>query len=55
LGLVDDQAPDRIADALLKLMTSGLGRQLRENFLNQFTLGRHLASLAAAIREVEKA
>jgi glycosyltransferase involved in cell wall biosynthesis len=53
LGLVDDQAPDRIADALLKLMTSGLGRQLRENFLNQFTLGRHLASLAAAIREVE--
>jgi glycosyltransferase involved in cell wall biosynthesis len=52
-GLVDNQAPDRIADALLKLMTSGQGQQLRENFLNQFTLERHLASLAAAIREVE--
>jgi len=53
-GLVDNQAPDHIATALLKLMASGMGEQLRENFLNHFTLERHLANLAGAIHELEK-
>jgi glycosyltransferase involved in cell wall biosynthesis len=52
-GLVDNQAPDHIAAALIGLMTSGLGEQLRENFLNHFTLERHLTALAAAIHEVD--
>jgi glycosyltransferase involved in cell wall biosynthesis len=51
-GLVDNQAPEQIAEALLALMTSGLGEQLRENFLTHFTLERHLLGLATAIHEV---
>lgn len=52
-GLVDNQAPEPIATALLELMTGGLGEQLRDNFLNHFTLERHLANLAGAIQELE--
>jgi glycosyltransferase involved in cell wall biosynthesis len=53
-GLVDNQEPDPIAAALLQLLTSTLGEQLRDNFLNRFTLQRHLENLAAAMLELEK-
>ena len=53
-GLVDDQDPAKIAAALLRLMASDIGEQLRETFLNRFTLEHHLTNLAAAIHSLEK-
>jgi glycosyltransferase involved in cell wall biosynthesis len=53
-GLVDDQDPAKIAAALLRLMASDIGEQLRETFLNRFTVEHHLANLAAAIHSLEK-
>jgi len=53
-GLVDNQDPVKIADALLRLMASGLGEQLREIFLNRFTIEHHLKNLAGAIHALEK-
>jgi len=52
--LVDNQEPDPIAAALLQLMTNPFGEQLRDNFLNRFTLERHLENLATAMLELEK-
>ncbi|HEY1660907.1 MAG TPA: glycosyltransferase family 4 protein [Verrucomicrobiae bacterium] len=52
-GLIPGQAPQQIADALSVLMTQKTGEQLRENFLGHFTVERHLASLAKAIRSTE--
>jgi len=52
-GLIPGQSPQEIADALFILMTQNTGEQLRGNFLNQFTLERHLFSLAEAIRSAE--
>ncbi len=52
-GLVPGQSPQPIADALFILMTGNTGELLRENFLSQFTVERHLASLAKAIRGTE--
>jgi len=54
-GLVDNQDPVKIAGALLRLMVSGIGEQLREIFLNRFTLEHHLENLAEAIHALEKA
>ena len=53
-GLVDNQAADKIAEALLRLMTSDVGGELRANFINRFTLEHHLTVLAAALHEVEQ-
>lgn len=52
-GLVRGQSAQEIADALFNLTTQKTGEQLRENFLKHFTLERHLASLAEAIRSTE--
>jgi len=52
-GLVRGQSAQEIADALFVLTTQKTGEQLRENFLRHFTLERHLASLAEAIRSTE--
>jgi glycosyltransferase involved in cell wall biosynthesis len=52
-GLVATQSPDEIAGALLTLARQKTGEQLRENFLRQFTLMRHLANLGNAIHSVE--
>jgi glycosyltransferase involved in cell wall biosynthesis len=52
-GLISGQSPREIADALFILMTQNTGEKLRENFLNQFTLERHLVSLAEAVRSAE--
>jgi glycosyltransferase involved in cell wall biosynthesis len=54
-GLVDPKSPAQVADALLALMTRESGENLRENFLNHFTLDRHLAHLARSIHGVENA
>ena len=53
-GLVADQKPEPLADALLALMAREDGRQLREHYLRRFTLEQHLTDLAAAIRSVEE-
>jgi glycosyltransferase involved in cell wall biosynthesis len=52
-GLVDDQDPDKLAAAILRVLALKSGEQGRENFLARFTLERHLADLAAALRSVE--
>jgi glycosyltransferase involved in cell wall biosynthesis len=52
-GLVNDQNPDDIAATILKVLAEKSGVGVREHFCTQFTLERHLADLAAAIRSVE--
>jgi len=52
-GIVAGQSPDEIAKALLSLLTREIGENLRQNFLNRFTLERYLTDLAEAIRSVE--
>jgi glycosyltransferase involved in cell wall biosynthesis len=49
-GLVDIHAPEQVAVALLRVATTESGEQLRQCYLERFTLEKHLASLAAAIR-----
>lgn len=53
-GLVADQTVEPIARALVELMTQESGERLRQLYLDRFTLERHLASLAEAIRSVEQ-
>jgi glycosyltransferase involved in cell wall biosynthesis len=52
-GLVTTQSGTEIANALLALLTSENGENLRENFLNRFTIEQHLAGMAEALRSVE--
>ena len=52
-GLVRDQDPDEIAAAILKLLALDSSAAARHHFITHFTLERHLASLAEAIRSVE--
>jgi glycosyltransferase involved in cell wall biosynthesis len=52
-GLVNDQDPDAIAATILKVLAEKSGEQVRRHFQERFTLDRHLAALAAAIRSVE--
>ena len=54
-GLVPPRSPEAIAKALIDRATADTGRELRENFLQRFTLKRHLAALAEALRTVETA
>ena len=49
-GLVEPKAPDQVAEALVKLAGEDLAGSLRELFLQRFTLEKHLAAMAAAIR-----
>jgi len=51
--LVDTRSPEQIADALLRLVTSGVGDRLREIFLRNFTLESYLTGLATAFRSVD--
>lgn len=53
-GLVPIRSPERVAAALLLLMTRESGEGLREIFLSQFTVEKHLAALAEAIASVEQ-
>jgi hypothetical protein len=54
-GLVADQSPDPIANALVALMTSETGEGLRDIFLRNFTLEKYLSGLAEAFKQVELA
>ncbi|HEX9046420.1 MAG TPA: glycosyltransferase family 4 protein, partial [Verrucomicrobiae bacterium] len=52
-GLVNSQDPREISTAILRVLAERSGEQARDHFLQHFTLERHLADLAAAIRSVE--
>jgi glycosyltransferase involved in cell wall biosynthesis len=54
-GLVSIHSPDEVAAALIKLVAQETGESLRENFLNRFTVERHLGKLAEALHSVETA
>ena len=53
-GLVPIRSPEKVAQALLGLMTQESGKSLRRIFLEHFTLERHLTSLAEAISSVQE-
>lgn len=53
-GVVPVRAPDKVASALLHLMTCETGERLRKVFEERFTLEKHLAALAEALRSVEQ-
>ena len=53
-GLIDSPSPDQVAAALIKLAGEQSGEIMRDNFLARFTLERHLAGLAEAIRSVQE-
>jgi len=50
-GLTDIRSPEGVAKALILLATAESGENLRGHFLQYFTLEKHLASLAAAMRQ----
>jgi len=50
-GLVDIRSPAQVADALIRLAVRDDALPLREIFLRQFTLEKHLAGMAAAIKQ----
>ena len=52
-GLVSGQDAGEIAEALLKVLAVKSGELVREHFTANFTLERHLATLANAIHSVE--
>lgn len=53
-GLVKDQNPGEIAEALLKVLALKSGELARKNYLARFTIEQHLMALAAALRCAEK-
>jgi len=53
-GLVNGQDAGEICAAILRVLSERSGERLRGHFLERFTLERHLADLAAAIRSVEE-
>jgi glycosyltransferase involved in cell wall biosynthesis len=52
-GLVADQNPEALAGAILEVLVTESGEELRTHFTAHFTLERHLEGLAAAIRSAE--
>ncbi|MCW5552680.1 MAG: glycosyltransferase family 4 protein [Verrucomicrobiae bacterium] len=52
-GLIPPRSPQRIAEAILRMLAEEQSVALRDHFLQHFTIEQHLAKLAAAIREVE--
>jgi glycosyltransferase involved in cell wall biosynthesis len=53
-GLVPIRSADRVAAALLLLMTRESGEGLRQIFLSRFTIEKHLTALAKAITSIEQ-
>jgi glycosyltransferase involved in cell wall biosynthesis len=53
-GLVPIRSPDRVAAALLLLMTRESGEGLRNIFLSRFTVEKHVTALAKAITSIEQ-
>jgi glycosyltransferase involved in cell wall biosynthesis len=52
-GLVEVRSPEQIADRLLALVTTETGEGFRDVFLRSYTLERHLANLAEALKQIE--
>ena len=52
-GLVDAHAPQQIADAMLQLLGSDMGDDLRKIFQRNFALESYLDGLARAFRSIE--
>jgi glycosyltransferase involved in cell wall biosynthesis len=53
-GLVPIRAPEKVAAAMLNLMTQQTGESFRQMFLARFTLEAHLAKLAEALATIEQ-
>lgn len=53
-GLVPIRSPDRVAAALLLLITRESGEGLRKVFLSRFTIEKHVMALAKAISSIER-
>ncbi|NOS70792.1 MAG: glycosyltransferase [Verrucomicrobia bacterium] len=53
-GLVPIRSPEKIAAAMLEIMTHGNGETFRQMFLGRYTLEAHLAKLAEAITSVDQ-
>ena len=51
-GLVGVRSPEQVARGISLLMTTESGEGFRQSFLDNFTLERHLSSLAAALKQV---
>jgi glycosyltransferase involved in cell wall biosynthesis len=51
-GLAEPRHPEQIAVALLEVILAAPQRALREHFLKHFTVERHLANLAQALKQV---
>jgi hypothetical protein len=52
-GLVPIRAPEKLAAAMINLMTQENGEGLRQMFLARFTLEAHLTKLAEALASIE--
>ena len=52
-GLVPDQHPDALAEAMLRVLEHSSGEPLRKHFQERFTLKQHLAALATALHFAE--
>ena len=53
-GIVQPKSPADVAEKLRLICVSDFSRQLREIFLNRFTLKRHLDKISETMRSVEK-
>ncbi len=53
-GLVPIRAPEKLAAAMINLMTQETGEGLRQMFLARFTLEAHLTKLAEALSAIEQ-
>ncbi len=53
-GLVSIKSPDKIAAAMLNLMSRETGEDLRRMFLARYTMEAHLTKLAEAIVTAEQ-
>lgn len=53
-GLVDVRSPAQVCETMLTLAKHYSGQELREVFIRNFTMERHLSCLAKALREVEQ-
>ena len=54
-GLVSIKSPNRIAAAMLNLMSRETGEDLRRMFLARYTMEAHLIKLAEALATAEQA
>jgi glycosyltransferase involved in cell wall biosynthesis len=54
-GLVNPKSPDQIADAIARIMVTQDGGRVRQIFVRNYRLDRHLDNLAAALHTVEHA